>query len=134
MVKRRIQDQSTEPYPTTKAEDRLGTQRSCYNPYHYIHDALRGIRTAGAESSLLWTERSTPVYKKIHIWIISLCLNNKDTGCGCRVVSVVAWQSSKPAIMCWSRFQSSSGREKKLSKSVVLQIKYIDRVRLNHQT
>ena len=36
LVKRRIPDWSTEPYPPTKTKNRLGTQRSCSRPLHYI--------------------------------------------------------------------------------------------------
>ena len=36
LVKRRIPDQSTEPYPNTKTENRLGTQRFCSRPFRYI--------------------------------------------------------------------------------------------------
>ena len=42
LVKRRIPDQSTEPYPPTQTENRLGTQRSCSCPFRYI-DSLKQI-------------------------------------------------------------------------------------------
>ena len=36
MVKRKIPDRNTEPYPPTKTENRLGTQRSCSRPFRYM--------------------------------------------------------------------------------------------------
>ena len=37
LVKRRLPESSTELYPTTNMENRLGTQRSCSLPFHYIN-------------------------------------------------------------------------------------------------
>ena len=41
MVKRKIPDRNTEPYPPTKTENRLGTQRSCSHPFRYINKAYK---------------------------------------------------------------------------------------------
>ena len=43
-VKRRIPDQSTEPYPPTKTENRLGTQRSFSGPFRYIHNNKHNLK------------------------------------------------------------------------------------------
>ena len=46
LIKRRIPDRGTEPYPNTRTENRLGTQRSCSFPFCYMYggEAKPGFR------------------------------------------------------------------------------------------
>ena len=77
MVKRRIPDRSTEAYPTTKTENRLGKQRSCSLPFRYLNALFSDkslsesygkftVKTLNETSSQDYTLREFVVAKEGH--------------------------------------------------------------------